>query len=103
MKRIIGNFLLILILSSFVFAETGSVARTEFNVVESSFKDSRIVEEFSGDSNDVLKFLGILLSILMVFVIVRKLSTSLGFSKRPRKKRVARKRKAVKKLKRKKK
>ena len=90
MKRVIGSLLLVLVLSSFVFAGTSSSADVEFNIVDSSFKDSRI-ERSSGSDWSISKVIGTLVLIVIIFVIFKRLFASPGKKKTSRKRRVVKK------------
>ena len=107
MKRIIRSLLLVVFLSSFVFAGTSSTTSTEFNIVEPSVgeadEDVLVVGKSSGSSDSNLKGVGVLILILLILVVVKKLFNSSWFSMGPSKKKTTRKRKVVKKSKRKKK
>ena len=95
MKKVIGSLLFVLVLSSFVFAGTSSSSNVEFNIVDTSFKDSR-VDESSKISDGVLRNAGIIVTVLLAFILFRKLFASSSPSRKSSKKRTSRKRKAVK-------
>jgi hypothetical protein len=95
MKRVIGSLLLVLVLSSFVFAGASSSAEVEFNIVDSSFvdssfKDSRI-ERSLGSDWSISKVIGTLVLIVVIFVIFKRLFASPGKKKTSRKRRVVKK------------